>query len=84
MYARPPSHAEALGPGSAGPSLALPYANPLDQVSANHEGTRSARIRVQRCPQHGMNKASAGFVHRISIFPNLASNTLMPDAEALA
>ncbi len=33
MYARPPSHAEALGPGSAGPSLALPYANPLDQVS---------------------------------------------------
>ena len=32
MYARPPSHAEALGPGSAGPSLALPYANPLDQV----------------------------------------------------
>ena len=25
MYARPTSHAEALGPGCAGPTLALPY-----------------------------------------------------------
>ena len=32
MFVRPPSHAEALGPGSAGPSLAIPYANSLDQV----------------------------------------------------
>lgn len=24
MYARPPSHAEALGPGCAGPDLAVP------------------------------------------------------------
>lgn len=31
MFVRPPSHAEALGPGSAGPSLALPYPNSLDQ-----------------------------------------------------
>lgn len=32
MFVKPPSFAEALGPGSAGPSLAIPYANPLDQA----------------------------------------------------
>lgn len=32
MFARPLPHAEALGPGCAGPSLAVPYANSLDQA----------------------------------------------------
>ena len=45
MYARPPSHAEALGPGSAGPSLALPYANPLAQVRHPHSSRSNPGFR---------------------------------------
>ena len=42
MFPKPPSHVEALGPGNAGPALALPYENSFDQI-------RQASIQQPTC-----------------------------------
>eukprot|EP00891_Asterochloris_glomerata_P005357 jgi/Astpho2/5357/fgenesh1_pg.00075_%23_32_t len=62
MYARPTSHAEALGPGCAGPTLALPY--PTEQSAGPSSLTPSCGAAPFTVDPSAVASANAGNVPR--------------------